>query len=64
MPPLVAVIVSVYVPVCVGRLVATVSVDDEVAGFALNNALLLLGSPLTLRLTCPVNPPAGVIVTV
>ena len=48
-------------PECVGRLVATTSVDDEVAGFGLNNALLLFGSPLTLRLTCPVNPLTGVI---
>ncbi len=63
-PPPVPVIVSVKVPLRVFRAVLTVSVEVEVAGFGLNEAVVLFGSPLTLRLTALVNPPCGVIVTV
>jgi hypothetical protein len=62
--PLTPLSVSVYWPGGVDGLVVTDSVDDVLAGFGLNEPAAPGGSPLTLRLTDPLNPPAGVIVTV
>jgi hypothetical protein len=42
----------------------TVSVEEEVAGSGENDPVTPAGSPVTLRLTAPVNPLLGVIVTV
>jgi hypothetical protein len=61
--PLTPVIVSVYVPIGVLVLVVTESVDDPVAGFGVKLPLAPLGCPLTLRVTWPVKPPVGLIVT-
>lgn len=44
--------------------VVTVNTDVEVAGFGLNEDVLLEGAPVTLSDTFPLNPPVGVIVTV
>jgi hypothetical protein len=63
-PPLVPLIVSVKVPLDDLLWVATVSVEEEVAGFGLNVPCVLLGRPLTVRLTALEKPLAGVIVTV
>ena len=60
--PLVAVIVSVYDPAGVLAPVVTDIVDELLAGFGLKLALAPAGRPLTLRLTWPEKPPAGVIV--
>jgi len=54
--PLVPVIVNVYVPRVVDPRVPSVSVDDDVVGFGLNEAVERLGRPVTLRLTEPLNP--------
>ena len=62
-PPLVPVIVSANVPRGVFVLVLTVSVDVVVVGLGLNDAVVREGSPVTLRLTEPVNPFNGLIVT-
>jgi hypothetical protein len=45
------------------RFVCSVSVDVDVAGSGLNDALERPGRPDTLRFTCPLNPFAGVMVT-
>jgi hypothetical protein len=64
--PLTPVSVSVYWPAVVAGLVVTDSVDDvpvaRSTGFGVNDPDAPLGSPLTLRLTEPLKPPAGVIV--
>ena len=62
-PPLVPVIVSAKVPRGVFVLVLTVSVDVVVVGLGLNDAVVREGSPVTLRLTEPVNPFNRLIVT-
>src|SRR5439155_271479 len=61
--PLTPVRVSVYVPVGVVAFVDTERVDDAVAGFGAKLPPAPLGSPLTFRVTCPVKPPVGLIVT-
>ena len=43
--------------------VVTEKVDDAVVGFEVKLGLAPLGRPLTLRLTAPVKPPVGLIVT-
>ena len=60
--PLLPVIVSGYVPTGVEVLVGTLSVvDPEVVRLeGLNDAVAPVGSPLTLKLTVPVNPFSGV----
>ena len=65
-PPLVALTVRIKVPVGVLRLVLTVSVDepDVVIDEGLKLPLVRRGNPLTLRLTVPVRPELGVMVTV
>jgi hypothetical protein len=63
-PPLVPVIVSGNVPGAVFDLVEMVSVEVDVAGFGLNEAVVRLGRPLTLRLTEPLKPLIGEMVTV
>jgi len=64
--PLLPVIVSWYVPAGAEKLVATLSVVEpevfKVEG--LNDPVAPVGSPLTLKLTVPVNPLPGVSVTV
>jgi hypothetical protein len=66
--PLTPVSVSVYWSGAVAGLVVTDSVDDvpvrRSTGFGVNEAAVPVGSPLTPRLTDPVKPPVGVIVTV
>lgn len=57
-------IVSVYVAGLVFLHVVTVNVDVDVAGFGLNEAVPLTGTPLTLSDTLPLKPLSGVIVTV
>jgi hypothetical protein len=54
-PPLVPVIVSVYVPGVAPERARIDSVDVEVVGFGLNDAVVLLGR-MTLRLTEPLKP--------
>ena len=44
-------------------LVVTDRVEDAVAGFGAKLPLAPLGSPFTLRLTWPVKPPVGLMVT-
>jgi len=70
-PPLRPVTVAVYVPGGVDAEVEKVSVEvvlvepaanEAVAG--LNDAVVPAGSPLTLKLTVPLNPPDGVTVAV
>jgi len=51
------------VPAGVLAPVVTESVDDPVAGLGVKLPLAPVGSPLTLRLTWPANPPVGLIVT-
>src|SRR5262249_13992141 len=63
-PPLVPLIVSVNVPVRALREVLIDRVEVEAAGLGENEALVREGNPLTLRLTEPVKPLPGVIVTV
>lgn len=61
---------SVYVPGDVDDVVVTVNTDVfafasvMVTELGLNELLASVGSPVTLRLTAPVNPPTGVMVTV
>jgi hypothetical protein len=55
---------NAYVPIGVLALVVTKIVDEPVAGLELNVAFAPLGSPLTLRVTCPVNKFMGLMVTV
>jgi hypothetical protein len=62
-PPPTPVIVSGNVPRGVLDLVATVSVELDVAGFGLNVPVVLLGRPLTLSVTELLKPLIGVIVT-
>ena len=66
MLPLVPVIVKVYVPDATFLLVFTVSteVPEFTTDVGLNFALANLGSPLSVSVTVPVNPPAPVMVTV
>jgi hypothetical protein len=63
--PLLPVIVSGYVPAGVETLVKMLSVvEPEVVRLkGTNKAVASVGSPLTLKLTVPVNPFAGVRVT-
>ena len=56
--------VTVDVPAGVELLVVMFNVEELIAGFGVKVPLAPLGSPLTLKLTLPVNPPEGVIVTV
>ena len=51
-------------PVLAVALAVRVSVLDDVAGFGLNAAVTPLGRPDAARLTLPLNPFAGLIVTV
>ena len=53
-------------PVVAGRLTDTVSVEvpDPVKELGLNDAVVRLGNPVTLRFTVAENDPTGVIVTV
>jgi hypothetical protein len=65
MVPLVPVMVIEKLPVGVVAVVLTVIVVElPVAGFGLKVAVALLGIPLALKLTDPVNPPIEVIFTV
>ena len=43
--------------------VDTDSVDDPVAGFGLKEPVAPVGSPLMLKVTDPLKPPPGVMVT-
>jgi hypothetical protein len=58
------VIVTVTVPVVAVPLAASVSVLVAVAGFGLNDAVTPLGRPDADKLTLPLKPFCGVIVTV
>ena len=65
--PLVPLIVSGYVPVGVDDVVVILSVDDPeppVTGLGLKLPVAPDGRPATLRVTLPVNPSVGEIVTV
>ena len=64
--PLAPVIVNGYVPVGVVLMVVTVMVEepDVVTDAGLKLALAPDGSPLALKVTVPVKPPAGVTVAV
>ena len=59
-------IVSGYVPT--GVVLDALTVSVALPGTAIEDesklAVAPLGRPLTLRLTCPLNPPVGVTVTV
>jgi hypothetical protein len=61
--PLTPVMTSGYVPPGVLAVVATVNTEDPVVGFGANVPLAPVGNPLTLKLTAPVNPLAGLTVT-
>ena len=61
--PLTPVSVSIKLPTGVLAPVVTESVDDAVAGFGVKLPLAPVGRPLTLKVTWPVNPPVGLIVT-
>ena len=65
-PPLVAEMVRVAVPVGVLRMVLTFKVEepDVVMDEGLKLAFARRGNPLTLKLTVPLKPELGVIVTV
>ena len=63
MLPLTPVIVSVKLPTGVLGLVTTERADVPVVGFGEKLASAPAGSPVTFRLTAPVNPPIGLIVT-
>jgi hypothetical protein len=63
-PPLVPAIVTGNEPAGVVPVVVTESVDEEVAGFGLKDAVAPPGSPLSLRLTESAKPPLGVMVSV
>jgi hypothetical protein len=58
------VIVTVAVPVLAAALAVNVSVLVDVAGFGVKDAVTPLGRPDAARLTLPLNPFAGLIVTV
>ncbi len=68
--PLVATMFSVYVPGEVADIVLTVNTDVLAFGsvmlteLGLNELLASVGGPVTFRVTPPVNPPTGVMVTV
>jgi hypothetical protein len=62
--PLTAVTVIGYVPEDVAGLVAIPSMEVPVDGLGEKAVVTLLGNPLTLRVTGPVNPPVGLIDTV
>jgi len=64
--PLLPVMISVYVPGGVEALVVTVIVEEPLVVIVpgLNEADAPMGKPLALNVTVPVNPPAGVTVTV
>lgn len=62
-PPLVPVMVTGNEPVAVAPVVVTESVDEEIAGFGLKDAVAPSGSRLSLRLTGPAKPLLGVIET-
>jgi hypothetical protein len=62
--PDVPVIVNEDLPVGVELLTVRVSVLVEVAGFGLNDAVTPLGNPVAVRVTFPLKPFAGVMVTV
>jgi hypothetical protein len=61
--PLTPVIVSIKLPAGVLASVVTERLDDPVDGFGVKLPLAPVGSPLTLRVTWPVKPPVGPIVT-
>ena len=56
--------VTVTVPVAAVALAVSVSVPVEVVGFGLNAAVTPLGKPDAERVTLPLNPFSGVMVTV
>jgi hypothetical protein len=56
--------VNVEVPVGVELPVVIFNVEELVAGFGVKVPVAPVGSPLTEKVTPPVNPPEGVIVTV
>jgi hypothetical protein len=60
--PLVPVIVSAYVPGVEPERARIEKVDVDVVGFGLNDAVVRLGRPLTLRLTEPLKPFSGLTV--
>lgn len=62
--PEVPLMVTVAVPVVAVLLAVNVSVLVEVVGFVPNTAVTPLGKPDAVRVTLPVNPPAGVTVIV
>src|SRR2546422_7954765 len=62
--PLVPVIVPEKLPVEVVAVVLTVMVAEPVAGLGLKLALAPAGNPLALKLTTPVKPPEGEMITV
>ena len=64
--PLTPVIVKIYVPLGVVVAVLTVMVEEPgvLTDAGLKCAVAPIGSPLTLNVTVPVNPPNGVVVTV
>ena len=62
--PDVPVMVTVAVPVAAVVLAVSVKVLVDVAGFGLKAAVTPVGKPEAVRLTLPVNPLAGVMVTV
>ena len=61
--PLTPVMVSVEVPAGVVARVVMLRVEVAVAGFVVNVPVAPVGRPATLRVTAPVNPPEGVMVT-
>jgi len=61
--PLTPVSVSIKLPAGVLVPVVTERLDDAVAGFGVKLALAPVGRPLTLKVTWPVKPPVGLIVT-
>ncbi len=64
--PLLPYTVNVWLPVGVAELVLTVRVEepDVVTDSGLKPAVVLDGTPFTLKPTTPVNPPEGVTVIV
>ena len=61
--PLTPVSVSIKLPAGVLAAVVTERLDDAVAGFGVKLPLAPVGRPLTLKVTWPVKPPVGLIVT-
>jgi hypothetical protein len=51
------------VPAGVLAVVVTVSVEDPLAGFGVKVPVVPVGNPLTLKVTAPVKPPVGLMVT-